>query len=189
MSEYQLSEESKAEFINHIEKQRITAWFDGDEFVMPSGQGKTSRGIVLYQLQVWKLKQQEIDQLKAKNAKLVHAVVNANEQTSHWAKQYWQGAERSAEYQAMLMNHPDQMAVECFKREKRIEKLKAELAQAKQINEVYQEDMAKDAEKIARLEKDNFMVSEKVRKVEWLLSNNSFDRTIKNCLKILRGEP
>lgn len=57
-----LSEQSKAEFIEHISKQSIECWFDGDEFIMPSGQGKASKGIVLYQLQVWQLKQAEIDE-------------------------------------------------------------------------------------------------------------------------------
>ena len=31
-------------------------------------------------------------------------------------------------------------------------------------------------------------LNERIRKVSWLLGNNSFERTIKNCLKILRGE-
>lgn len=57
-----LSEQSKVEFIEHISKQSIKCWFDGDEFIMPSGQGKVSRGIVLYQLEVWQLKQAEIDE-------------------------------------------------------------------------------------------------------------------------------
>lgn len=41
---------------------------------------------------------------------------------------------------------------------------------------------------INQLKAEKFALSEKVRKVEWLLSNNSFEQTIKNCLKILRGE-
>ncbi len=40
---------------------------------------------------------------------------------------------------------------------------------------------------IDQLKAEKFALSEKVRKVEWLLSNNSFEKTIKNCLKILRG--
>ena len=39
----QLSEKSKAEFIELITKDSITCWFDGDEFVMPSGQGKLQK--------------------------------------------------------------------------------------------------------------------------------------------------
>lgn len=65
-----LSDEAKAEFIEHIAKQSINCWFEGDEFVMPSGQGKASKGIVLYQLQVWELKQKKIDDLKEKIAQL-----------------------------------------------------------------------------------------------------------------------
>lgn len=57
-----LSEKSKAEFIDHISKQSINCWFEGDEFVMPCGQGKASKGIVLYQLSVWQLKQDEIEE-------------------------------------------------------------------------------------------------------------------------------
>ena len=60
-----LSEQSNAEFIEHIYKQSIKCWFDGDEFIMPSGQGKVSKGIVLYQLEVWQLKQVEINQLQS----------------------------------------------------------------------------------------------------------------------------
>lgn len=62
-----LSEKSKAEFIDHISKQSINCWFEGDEFVMPCGQGRTSKGIVLYQLSVWQLKQAEVDQLQQYN--------------------------------------------------------------------------------------------------------------------------
>ena len=57
-----LSEKSKAEFIDQISKQSLNCWFEGDEFVMPSGQGKASKGIVLYQLSVWQLKQDELDE-------------------------------------------------------------------------------------------------------------------------------
>ena len=44
-------------------------------------------------------------------------------------------------------------------KDKEIDQLKAELAQAIQINEVYQEDMAKDAEKIARLENEAYRLN------------------------------
>ena len=49
----QLSEKSKAEFIELITKDSITCWFEGDEFVMPSGQGKTAKGIVRASAQGW----------------------------------------------------------------------------------------------------------------------------------------
>jgi len=62
----QLSEKSKAEFIELIAKDSITCWFEGDEFVMPSGQGKTAKGIVLGKLLVWQHRQTEVDELQAK---------------------------------------------------------------------------------------------------------------------------
>lgn len=61
----QLSEKSKAEFIELIAKDSITCWFEGDEFVMPSGQGKTAKGIVLGKLLVWQYRQTEVDELQA----------------------------------------------------------------------------------------------------------------------------
>ena len=60
----QLSEKSKAEFIELINKDSITCWFEGDEFVMPSGQGKTAKGIVLGKLLVWQHRQTEVDELQ-----------------------------------------------------------------------------------------------------------------------------
>ena len=60
----QLSEKSKAEFIELIAKDSITCWFEGDEFVMPSGQGKTAKGIVLGKLLVWQHRQTEVDELQ-----------------------------------------------------------------------------------------------------------------------------
>ena len=60
----QLDDKSKAEFIEHIAKDSITCWFDGDEFVMPSGQGRTARGIVLGKLLVWQHRQTEVDELQ-----------------------------------------------------------------------------------------------------------------------------
>lgn len=60
----QLSEKSKAEFIELINKDSITCWFEGDEFVMPSGQGKTAKGIVLGKLLVWQHRQTKVDELQ-----------------------------------------------------------------------------------------------------------------------------
>lgn len=65
-----LGEQAKTEFIEHISKQSIKCWFDGDELIMPSGQGRASKGIVLYQLQVWQLKQAEIDEKDKRIAEL-----------------------------------------------------------------------------------------------------------------------
>ncbi|WP_447500129.1 hypothetical protein [Acinetobacter oleivorans] len=60
----QLSENSKTEFIELIAKDSIQCWFDGDEFVMPSGQGKTAKGIVLGKLMVWQHLQPKMDELE-----------------------------------------------------------------------------------------------------------------------------
>ena len=60
----QLDDKSKAEFIEHIAKDSITCWFDGDEFVMPSGQGRTARGIVLGKLIAWQHQQSKVDELQ-----------------------------------------------------------------------------------------------------------------------------
>lgn len=60
----QLSEKSKAEFIELIAKDSITCWFEGDEFVMPSGQGKTAKGIVLGKLLVWQHQQSKVEELQ-----------------------------------------------------------------------------------------------------------------------------
>ena len=67
----QLNEKSKAEFIEHIAKDSITCWFDGDEFVMPSGQGRTARGIVLGKLLVWQHRQTEVDELQKRVDKAI----------------------------------------------------------------------------------------------------------------------
>ena len=66
----QLSEKSKAEFIELIAKDSITCWFEGDEFVMPSGQGKTAKGIVLGKLLVWQHQQSKIDELTLQVAEM-----------------------------------------------------------------------------------------------------------------------
>ena len=66
----QLSEKSKAEFIELINKDSITCWFEGDEFVMPSGQGKTAKGIVLGKLLVWQHRQTKVDELQRRNQML-----------------------------------------------------------------------------------------------------------------------
>ena len=66
----QLGEKSKSEFIELIAKDSITCWFEGDEFVMPSGQGKTAKGIVLGKLVVWQSRQTEVDELKQENNNL-----------------------------------------------------------------------------------------------------------------------
>lgn len=66
----QLSEASKTEFVELIAKDAIKCWFDGDEFVMPSGQGKTAKGIVLGKLMVWQHQQSKVDQLKGQLIKL-----------------------------------------------------------------------------------------------------------------------
>lgn len=66
----QLSEKSKAEFIELIAKDSITCWFEGDEFVMPSGQGKTAKGIVLGKLLVWQHRQTEVDELTLQVAEM-----------------------------------------------------------------------------------------------------------------------
>ncbi|MFA2923387.1 hypothetical protein [Acinetobacter pittii] len=66
----QLSENSKAEFVELIAKDSIQCWFDGDEFVMPSGQGKTAKGIVLGKLMVWQHQQEKVEGLKKTNRKL-----------------------------------------------------------------------------------------------------------------------
>lgn len=60
----QLDDKSKAEFIELIAKDSITCWFEGDEFVMPSGQGKTAKGIVLGKLLVWQHQQSKVDELQ-----------------------------------------------------------------------------------------------------------------------------
>ncbi|WP_457971080.1 hypothetical protein [Acinetobacter calcoaceticus] len=60
----QLSEKSKAEFVELIGKDSIKCWFDGDEFVMPSGQGKTAKGIVLGKLMVWQDQQGKLEDLE-----------------------------------------------------------------------------------------------------------------------------
>ena len=66
----QLSEKSKAEFIELIAKDSITCWFEGDEFVMPSGQGKTAKGIVLGKLLVWQHRQTEVNELTLQVAEM-----------------------------------------------------------------------------------------------------------------------
>ena len=66
----QLSEKSKAEFIELIAKDSITCWFEGDEFVMPSGQGKTAKGIVLGKLLVWQYRQTEVNALTLQVAEM-----------------------------------------------------------------------------------------------------------------------
>lgn len=79
----QLSEKSKAEFIEHIAKDSITCWFDGDEFVMPSGQGRTARGIVLGKLLVWQHQQSKIDELQKKNAWLSDVAERENNRANN----------------------------------------------------------------------------------------------------------
>ncbi|MGE8684005.1 MAG: hypothetical protein ACN6OV_05905 [Acinetobacter sp.] len=78
-------------------------------------------------------KQSEIDQLKAKNTALVHALVNTNAEKTKWAHSYWAQVERTAEYGAMLISNPDSLEFSCFKKEKEIEKLKAEKAGFKNL--------------------------------------------------------
>jgi Zn-dependent M32 family carboxypeptidase len=74
-----LSEKSKAEFIELINKDSITCWFEGDEFVMPSGQGKTAKGIVLGKLSVYRHQQSKVDKLQ-NNINLLNEALNIKEQ-------------------------------------------------------------------------------------------------------------
>lgn len=104
-----LSEKSKAEFIDHISKQSINCWFDGDDFVMPSGQGKVSKGIVLYQLSVWQLKQIEVDQLN----KVL------DERTKEWLE--------AIECGTYFQNVAEQLKAELEEKDKRIESLERQL--------------------------------------------------------------
>ena len=71
--------------------------------------------------------QAEIDQLKAKNTQLTHALVNANAEKSKWQKDYWSQVERSAEYGAMLMTDPDSLEFKCYQKEKQNEELVKQL--------------------------------------------------------------
>ncbi len=77
-------------------------------------------------------RQTEVDELQNKNAKLVHALVKANEKSSHWAKEYWKGVERSAEYQAILLKSDNELEVDCFKKEKEIERLHKQVYELEQ---------------------------------------------------------
>ena len=95
----QLSEKSKAEFIELIAKDSITCWFEGDEFVMPSGQGKTAKGIVLGKLLVWQHRQTEVDELQKQvdAAKQLIEDLNKCYQQDHQNKfEYWRGFADSA---------------------------------------------------------------------------------------------
>lgn len=84
-------------------------------------------GLCVYQHQ-----QSKIDELKNKNTKLVHALVKANEKSSHWAREYWKGVERSAEYQAILLSSDNDLEVDCFKKEKEIERLHKQVYELEQ---------------------------------------------------------
>ena len=75
----------------------------------------------------WQSRQAEIDQLKAKNTQLTHALVNANAEKSKWQKDYWGQVERSAEYGAMLMTDPDSLEFKCYQKEKQNEELVKQL--------------------------------------------------------------
>lgn len=83
--------------------------------------------ICMYQWQfplyVLRSQQAEIDQLKEKNKALVNALVNTNAEKAMWAHDCWDKAERLAEYCSMLMSSDSELAVSCFKKEKRIEHL------------------------------------------------------------------
>jgi len=76
---------------------------------------------------LWDLKQAEIEQLKAKNTQLTHALVNANAEKSKWQKDYWQLVERNAEYGAMLISDPSSLEYKCYQKEKQNEWLKKQL--------------------------------------------------------------
>lgn len=79
--------------------------------------------------------QEIVDELKAKNIQLTHALVNANAEKSKWAKEYWQQVERCAEYGAMLMADPDSLEFKCYQKEKQNEELTKQLrALTSQLN-------------------------------------------------------
>ena len=78
--------------------------------------------------------QAEIDQLKAKNTQLTHALVNVNAEKSKWQKDYWSQVERSAEYGAMLMTDPDSLEFKCYQKEKQIEELTKQLTLCREEN-------------------------------------------------------
>ena len=94
----------------------------------------------------WNNRQEEVDELKAKNIQLTHALVNANAEKSKWAKDYWQQVERNAEYGAMLMSDPDSLEFKCYQKEKEIEKLK-------EMNQRYKGKMQEQQDQIAELKK------------------------------------
>jgi hypothetical protein len=83
----------------------------------------------------WNARQEEVDELKAKNIQLTHALVNANAEKSKWAKDYWQQVERCAEYGAMLITDPNSLEFKCFQKEKQNEELTKQLrALTSQLN-------------------------------------------------------
>ena len=87
-----------------------------------------------FPLMILKSQQAEIDQLKAKNTQLTHALVNANAEKSKWRKDYWGQVERSAEYGAMLMTDPDSLEFKCYQKEKQIEELTKQLTLCREEN-------------------------------------------------------
>lgn len=80
----------------------------------------------------WQHQQSKVDELQKKNTKLVHALIMANEKSSHWAGEYWKGVERSAEYQAILLTSDNDLEVNCFKKEKEIERLRKQVYELEQ---------------------------------------------------------
>ena len=76
MSDFELSEEAKAEFLNLdcIKKNLIECWFDGQKLVIPSGQGKSVKGYVLCSLEAFKVQQAKIDQLDREKAELQNRI-------------------------------------------------------------------------------------------------------------------
>ncbi|TCB50986.1 hypothetical protein E0H80_06360 [Acinetobacter sp. ANC 4779] len=82
--------------------------------------------------------------------------------------------------QAMSELYPDQFEVWQHQGAE-IELLKAQLSLQRDRNKALEIELTSSRNYGDKL-------NERIRKVSWLLGNNGFERTIKNCLKILRGE-
>lgn len=78
MGDFELSDKQKDEFLNLpvIRDNFVNCWFEDQKLIMPSGQGKTLKGVVLASLEVFKIQQAKIDELQKRINKIAIMVHN-----------------------------------------------------------------------------------------------------------------
>lgn len=94
MGDFKLSNKQKDEFLNLpvIKDNFVNCWFEDQKLIMPSGQGKTLKGVVHASLEVFKSQQAKIDGLQKRIDEMEsHVDINFDCEREDDQHSYWSG--------------------------------------------------------------------------------------------------